>query len=131
MLNRQAVPAPTVSRQRGIAPASGAMAQNSDTDRHGNDQIKRLLKHFGLRTSLVRLKVLDALLAAIGEDQPVGVRGLHSRLNRLDTPISFLSVREVLKRLCDEGVITLQDDKTYHLHSRTEQWLNDQPRDLQ
>jgi DNA-binding GntR family transcriptional regulator len=34
----------------------------------------------------------------------------------LDIPLSFLSVREVLKRLCSEGVITLNPDKSYSLH---------------
>jgi DNA-binding GntR family transcriptional regulator len=30
--------------------------------------------------------------------------------------MSFLSVREVLKRLCDEGLIILNPDKSYSLH---------------
>jgi hypothetical protein len=33
----------------------------------------------------------------------------------LDIPLSFLSVREVLKRLCTEGVISLGNDKCYSL----------------
>ena len=30
----------------------------------------------------------------------LGVRGVHAHLEQLDIPLSFLSVREVLKRLC-------------------------------
>ncbi|WP_122858794.1 Fe2+/Zn2+ uptake regulation protein, partial [Pseudomonas viridiflava] len=94
----------------------------------GNDHIRLLLKSFGLRTSLVRLKVLDALLVSNESGQSLGVRGVHSQLLRLDVPLSFLSVREVLKRLCDEGVIHLNEDKTYSLHPRAMEWLGESGR---
>ncbi|KAF1006546.1 MAG: hypothetical protein GAK32_02459 [Pseudomonas fluorescens] len=81
----------------------------------GNQRIRNLLKHFGLRTSLIRLKVLDALLTAADNHRNLGVRGVHSHLLEL---LSFLSVREVLKRLCSEGVITLNADKSYSLHEQ-------------
>jgi Fe2+ or Zn2+ uptake regulation protein len=86
------------------------------TDRHRNERIRILLKSFGLRTSLIRLKVIDALLTAAENDRSLGVRGVHSQLLDLDIPLSFLSVREVLKRLCSEGVIVLNPDKSYSLH---------------
>ncbi len=38
-------------------------------ERGGNDHIRRLLKSFGLRTSLIRLKVIDALLKAAHENR--------------------------------------------------------------
>jgi DNA-binding GntR family transcriptional regulator len=41
---------------------------------------------------------------------------VHGYLLDLDIPLSFLSVREVLKRLCSEGVIILNPDKSYSLH---------------
>jgi Fe2+ or Zn2+ uptake regulation protein len=87
-------------------------------ERHGNDRIRLVLKSFGLRTSLIRLKVIDALLKAAESDRSLGVRGVHSHLLKLDIPLSFLSVREVLKRLCSEGVITLNPDKSYSLHQQ-------------
>ena len=34
--------------------------------------------------------------------------------------LSFLSVREVLKRLCSEGVVVLNSDKSYSLHPQAE-----------
>ena len=46
----------------------------------------------------------------------IGVRGVHAQLEQLDIPLSFLSVREVLKRLCTEGVIELGNDKCYSLN---------------
>ncbi|MCW8279059.1 fe2+ zn2+ uptake regulation protein [Pseudomonas sp. PCH199] len=88
------------------------------TDRRGNERIRLLLKSFGLRTSLIRLKVIDALLTAAESDRSLGVRGVHTHLLELDIPLSFLSVREVLKRLCSEGVIVLNADKSYSLDPR-------------
>lgn len=93
-------------------------------ERGGNEQIKRLLKSYGLRTSLIRLKVIDALLKAADENRRLGVRGVHSQLLGLDIPLSFLSVREVLKRLCGEGVVTLNPDKSYSLHHQAVALLN-------
>lgn len=94
----------------------GSVVFEQRTDRHGNERIRFLLKSFGLRTSLIRLKVIDALLSAAESDRSLGVRGVHTQLLDLDIPLSFLSVREVLKRLCSEGVITLNPDKSYSLH---------------
>jgi len=85
-------------------------------EQQGNQRIRHLLKCFGLRTSLIRLKVIDALLTAAANQRPLGGRGVHSHLLELGIPLSFLSVREVLKRLCSEGVITLNADKSYSLH---------------
>jgi hypothetical protein len=123
MFNRQAATTRTMLRQSAIA--AQAASGTPEAERPGNEPIRQLLKSFGLRTSLVRLKVLDALLTADAEGQHLGVRGVHSQLLKLDIPLSFLSVREVLKRLCDEGVIHLNADKSYSLHPRARQWLNE------
>jgi hypothetical protein len=93
-------------------------------ERPGNERIRVLLKSFGLRTSLIRLKVIDALLVAAQSNRRLGVRGVHSQLLDLDVPLSFLSVREVLKRLCAEGVITFNADKSYSLHPQAAAVLN-------
>ncbi|MHC8395319.1 fe2+ zn2+ uptake regulation protein [Pseudomonas sp. LB3P93] len=82
-------------------------------DRSINEHIRELLRFYGLRTSLIRLKVIDALLVAARDGNPVGVRGVHSWLQSSSTDLPFISVREVLKRLCDEGVIVFQADKSY------------------
>lgn len=85
-------------------------------ERLGNEQIRELLRTYGLRTSLIRLKVIDALHSADRNGRSIGVRGVHAQLEQLDIPLSFLSVREVLKRLCSEGVISLGSDKCYSLN---------------
>lgn len=97
-------------------PKSTAMGVGVFAPHQGNERIRVLLKSFGLRTSLIRLKVIDALLSAAESERSLGVRGVHSHLLDLDIPLSFLSVREVLKRLCSEGVIVLNPDKSYSLH---------------
>ncbi len=103
------------SLQRDPSYSSGAMLGKT-AERSGNDRIRQLLKHFGLRTSLIRLKVIDALLSADEDHRRLGVRGVHGHLLELGIPLSFLSVREVLKRLCSEGVVVLNADKSYSLH---------------
>lgn len=85
------------------------------SERVDYEAIKTLLKHYGLRTSLIRLKVLDALRDAHRRGQKIGVRGVHSYLDAQGIRSSFLSVREVLKRLGSEGVIMLDPDKHYCL----------------
>lgn len=84
-------------------------------ERSDYDAIKLLLKHYGLRTSLIRLKVIEVLRAAHDTGQSIGVRGVHSALQGHGITVSFLSVREVLKRLGSEGVIGLDADKHYCL----------------
>ncbi|MBN2977335.1 fe2+ zn2+ uptake regulation protein [Pseudomonas fluorescens] len=112
---------PTVPKEGHSAAAdnhfgSDAHALEQSPEQQGNQRIRHLLKYFGLRTSLIRLKVIDALLTAADNQRTLGVRGVHSHLLELGIPLSFLSVREVLKRLCSEGVITLNADKSYSLH---------------
>jgi len=80
-----------------------------------NSQIKVLLRGFGLRTSLVRLKIIDALLEAARQSRQVGVRGVHAHLQAGGVDLSFPSVREVLKRLESDAVILLHSDKSYTL----------------
>lgn len=84
-----------------------------DFERSTNEHIRELLHYYGLRTSLIRIKVIDALLVAAREGRAVGGRGVHGYLQAFVSGIQFISVREVLKRLCEEGVIVFQPDKSY------------------
>lgn len=103
---------------------AGAGVFGKNAERSRNERIRHLLKSFGLRTSLIRLKVIDALLQAAENNRALGVRGIHSHLLELDIPLSFLSVREVLKRLCSEGVISLNADKSFSLNAQAEAVLD-------
>ncbi len=103
---------------------NGSQGLDKTPEQQGNQRIRHLLKCFGLRTSLIRLKVIDALITAAGNQRTLGVRGVHSHLLELGIPLSFLSVREVLKRLCSEGVITLNADKSYSLHEEAAKVLD-------
>ncbi|WP_433766300.1 fe2+ zn2+ uptake regulation protein [Pseudomonas putida] len=82
-------------------------------ERKSNKPIRELLGFYGLRTSLIRLKVIDALLVAAREGRAIGVNGTHAWLESSAVECSFISVREVLKRLCEERVIDYQADKSY------------------
>ena len=107
-------PQPSMLTER--APAKATQGKEAcGEERIGNEQIRELLRAYGLRTSLIRLKVIDALHNAGRSGRSIGVRGVHAQLELLDIPLSFLSVREVLKRLCAEGVISLGSDKCYSL----------------
>ena len=118
---------PQPSLQTGRAPAKADKGQDAcGEERVGNEQIRELLRTYGLRTSLIRLKVIDALHAAGRDGGSISVRGVHAQLEQLDIPLSFLSVREVLKRLCTEGVISLGSDKCYSLNPQARAVL-DQP----
>ncbi|MBC3205541.1 MULTISPECIES: fe2+ zn2+ uptake regulation protein [unclassified Pseudomonas] len=111
---------------QGVSMSPHASDFGQRGERHANDRIRLLLKSFGLRTSLIRLKVIDALLLAAHSNRRLGVRGVHSQLLDLDVPLSFLSVREVLKRLCAEGVIVFNADKSYSLHPQAAAVLNNE-----
>ena len=102
--------------ERKARPALSVKTESADIERPGNEHIRELLRSYGLRTSLIRLKVIDALHMADKSGRTIGVRGVHSQLEQLDIPLSFLSVREVLKRLCTEGVISMGSDKCYSLN---------------
>lgn len=95
-----------------MQPQPATARQTLQCDRNTNKRIRELLRFYGLRTSLIRLKVIDALLVAAKERRSVGVHGVHAYLGTLAAELSFISVREVLKRLCEEGVIHFQD-KSY------------------
>ncbi|WP_322617602.1 fe2+ zn2+ uptake regulation protein [Pseudomonas sp. BIC9C] len=85
----------------------------SALERKTNKPIRELLGFYGLRTSLIRLKVIDALLIANREGRSIGVNGTHAWLESSAVECTFISVREVLKRLCEERVIDYQADKSY------------------
>lgn len=68
--------------------------------------VKQMLKEAGLKMSLARLKVIDALWEASGEQGRVPIRTLHRRLSETGTPLSLVSIRQVLGRLVESGLVT-------------------------
>lgn len=95
----------------GVRPAAPRLS--CEFDRGANQHIRQLLSHFGLRSSLIRFKVLNALLLASRDGYSTGVNGVYAWVASSSPQLSFISVREVLKRLCLEGLITLEQDKNY------------------
>ncbi len=128
MYNQQPQPPQPLRYRRKMNTTLQVKNEPAETEeRAGNEQIRELLRVFGLRTSLIRLKVIDALHMADREGRAIGVRGIHSQLEKLDIPLSFLSVREVLKRLCVEGVINMGSDKCYSLNPQARAVLEQAP----
>ncbi|HBN9705166.1 transcriptional repressor [Pseudomonas aeruginosa] len=75
--------------------------------------VKQMLKEAGLKMSLARLKVIDALWEASGEQGRVPIRTLHRRLSETGTPLSLVSIRQVLGRLVESGLVTLDAQDVY------------------
>lgn len=103
-----------------IAPLpfqTAATQRAFEFDRSTNEHIRELLRHYGLRTSLIRFKVINPLVVATREGRSIGVHAVHAYLESCSVELSFISVREVLKRLCDEGVILFAADKSYRFTS--------------
>lgn len=82
-------------------------------DSSANRHIREMLRVYGLRTSLFRLKVINALVQATREGRLPGVRGVHADMQASSSELTIVSVREVLKRLAGVGVIVSQPDRTY------------------
>lgn len=80
-------------------------------ERNTNRRIRELLRFYGLRTSLIRLKVIEALLIAAEANQAMGARELHASLGERAAQLSLISIREVLRRLCEEDVIYRWDKR--------------------
>lgn len=107
-------PAPTMTHSPQHTTAA-PISHPAQSERSANVHIRELLRRYGLRTSLIRLKVIDVLLIAARNGRPIRARSVHAKLQALAVEVSFLSVREVLKRLCCEGVISRNPDKCYSL----------------
>ncbi|MBY8934462.1 MULTISPECIES: fe2+ zn2+ uptake regulation protein [Pseudomonas] len=108
------------------APSAFRAANNPlafEFDRSANTHIRELLRHFGLRTSLIRFKVINALVVAGRDGHGIGVNGVHTFVESSSPELSFVSVREVLKRLGEEGLIVLGSDKTYRFSSEAMELL--------
>ncbi|MGN8273660.1 fe2+ zn2+ uptake regulation protein [Pseudomonas sp. SMN5] len=102
---------PSLNANRPAGATTGQLA--FDPERTPNEPIRRLLRFYGLRTSLIRFKVINALVVATLEGRAIGVRGVYGYVQVSSADLSFIGVREVLKRLCEEGLIVFQADKSY------------------
>lgn len=71
----------------------------------GKEPIRELLSCYGLRASLIRFKVIHALLLAQRNGHTVGAHGVHHILQAHATELRFTSVLDVLRRRCDVGII--------------------------
>ncbi|WP_068829451.1 transcriptional repressor [Pseudomonas sp. BMS12] len=81
---------------------------NSDERR----RLRAILQEAGLKNSLARLKILEALDCS---DRALRARELQEQLWLAGEQISILTVRQVLSRLGTCGVVRRDEEGRYHL----------------
>lgn len=78
-------------------------------------QLRQMLQQAGLKTSMPRLKVLEILCQAYLEGNDIPSRVLHERLVEAGEPLSLVSVRQVLGRMVDSGLVAARGSSRYCL----------------
>ncbi|MDH4585309.1 hypothetical protein E8F20_25970 [Pseudomonas sp. BN415] len=78
-------------------------------------QLRQMLQQAGLKTSMPRLKVLEILCLASQEGSDIPSRVLHERLVEAGEPLSLVSVRQVLGRMVDRGLLVAQGRSRFRL----------------
>ncbi|WP_263139831.1 Fur family transcriptional regulator [Pseudomonas sp. RIT-PI-AD] len=76
-------------------------------------QLKERLREAGLKTSLPRLKILEALHRATLENGGASARALHDDLVEAGVPLSLGGVRQVICRLSSHGLILHEANHRY------------------
>lgn len=87
---------------------------NSAENAPDSRQCRALLQAVGLRFSMPRQKVVEALYGA-DEDEGISSRELHQQLNQAGEPLSLVSVRQVLRRMEEGGMIQATGRSRYRL----------------
>ncbi|MDH4653796.1 MULTISPECIES: hypothetical protein [unclassified Pseudomonas] len=78
-------------------------------------QLRQMLQQEGLKTSMPRLKVLEILCQVFLEGDDIPSRFLHERLVDAGEPLSLVSVRLVLGRMVDSGLVAARGGSRYCL----------------
>ncbi|MBB3104563.1 Fe2+ or Zn2+ uptake regulation protein [Azomonas macrocytogenes] len=76
---------------------------------------KQILQNAGIKATLIRLKVIDALRKATTERARVPIKTLHGILEQTGTPISRISVGQVLRGLVASGLVARDGRGFYKL----------------
>lgn len=77
-------------------------------------QCREWLQAVGLRFSMPRLKVVEALCSA-NDEQGLSARELHRQLSEAGEPLSLVSVRQVLRRMEENGLVQTTGRSRYRL----------------
>ena len=93
------------------APVRAAMKVSSPVQPRLPRPARQLLEHAGLRSSLLRLNILDALVVC-GRATAVE---LHAYLEEPGLPISLSCVSQTLRRLHLSGLLERDGNKRYSL----------------
>ncbi|MDD0972540.1 fe2+ zn2+ uptake regulation protein [Pseudomonas fontis] len=82
------------------------------TDRSRIESIRELLHHYGLRVTMFRIKVIDILLNASGSQQVVYLDQIRTQVG---SELSSQKIREVIRRLAFEGVLSISPGNSFDL----------------
>ncbi|BAN49321.1 hypothetical protein [Metapseudomonas resinovorans] len=88
--------------------------------------LRQMLQQAGLKTSMPRLKVLEILCQSSLEGCDIPSRTLHERLVEAGEPLSLVSVRQVLGRMVDSGLVVALGGSRYCLAPSWEASIRDQ-----
>ena len=78
-----------------------------------NQQCRQWLQAVGLRFSMPRLKVVEMLYGT--SELGVSSRELHRQLSEAGEPLSLVSVRQVLRRMEQHGLVEATGRSRYRL----------------
>ncbi|WAG80961.1 hypothetical protein LMK08_09990 [Metapseudomonas furukawaii] len=78
-------------------------------------RLREMLRRAGLKASMPRLKVLEILYLASWEGGELSSRRLHERLQDAGEPLTLVSVRQVLGRMVDSGLVIAEGGHRYRL----------------
>ncbi|WP_242443151.1 hypothetical protein [Pseudomonas sp. LFM046] len=78
-------------------------------------QLRLMLQEAGLKTSMPRLKVLEMLCLVSLDGSDIRSRVLHERLVEAGEPLSLVSVRQVLGRMVESGLVVAGGGGRYRL----------------
>lgn len=105
----------TLPRAKPAVPPSIGLKVERNLPSLDQRQLRQMLQQAGLKTSLPRLKVLEILCLASLDGGDISSRVLHERLVEAGEPLSLVSVRQVLGRMVDSGLVAAQGGSRYRL----------------
>ncbi|MFZ6048860.1 hypothetical protein ACFW0H_22405 [Pseudomonas sp. CR3202] len=104
-----------VTRSKRVVPQPISLKVKPSAAQLDQRQLRQMLQQAGLKTSLPRLKVLEILCLASLEGDDIASRVLHERLVEAGEPLSLASVRQVLGRMVESGLVVAQGGSRYCL----------------
>lgn len=105
----------TLPQPKPVAQQPIGLVAGRSLPRLDQRKMRQLLQQAGLKISLARLKVLEMLCLASLEGCDILTRELHERLVEAGEPLSLVSVRQVVGRMVDNGLVIATGGSRFRL----------------